>query len=307
MCYYNPLHRSRRFINQYFRLTDQNAKLFTRNHDMCFAEKSARMRPGSRWSAAWSKHWRQCVWLTCQTRTCDTLASRCSKRAARKLPRFGTGDRAKNTHCELSSFGPALFEIWWPDIYLGGPYGPVTDKMYWPELVRRSEKCAGPAGQCLCRGLSLSSSSALPSLPLTRPFFACLPLLLLLFCVPSCFRTLAAFVVVVRSVPRFPFRTGMPVWHTCSWPCPLVFWRSAGLPSLPQLLSTRSLQPVLFDVPLSLSVFPSPHTAPPRYTKLSPWVSFFPSSSMSSSSLWWPINFQPVSGKQPIPLLQCLL
>ncbi len=30
MCYYNPLHRSRRFINQYFRLTDQNAKLFTR-------------------------------------------------------------------------------------------------------------------------------------------------------------------------------------------------------------------------------------------------------------------------------------
>ena len=32
----------------------------------------------------------------------------------------------------------------------------------------------------------------------------------------------------------------------------------------------------------SLSVFPSPHTAPPRYTKLSSWVSFFPSSSMSS-------------------------
>ena len=154
MCYYNPLHRSRRFINQYFRLTDQNAKLFTRNHDMCFAEKSARMRPGSRWSAAWSKHWRQCVWLTCQTRTRDTLASRCSKRAVRKLPRCGTGDRAKNTFCELSSFGPALFEIWWPDIYLGGPYGPVTDKMYWPELVRRSEKCAGPAGQCLCRGLA---------------------------------------------------------------------------------------------------------------------------------------------------------
>ena len=128
---------------------ERKTVLFTRNHDMCFAEKSARMRPGcSRWSAAWSKHWRQCVWLTCPTR--DTLASRCSKRAARKLPRCGTGDRAKNTYCELSSFGPALFEIWWPDIYLGGPYGPVTDKMYWPELVRRSEKCAGPAGQCLC-------------------------------------------------------------------------------------------------------------------------------------------------------------
>ena len=36
-------------------------------------------------------------------------------------------------------------------------------------------------------------------------------ILLLLFFVPSCFRTLAAFVVVVRSVPMFPFRTGMPV------------------------------------------------------------------------------------------------
>ena len=63
----------------------------------------------------------------------------------------------------------------------------------------------------LLSSLSLSSSSALPSLPLTPPFFACLLSLLLLFVVPSCFRTLAAFVVVVRSVPRFPFRTGMPV------------------------------------------------------------------------------------------------
>ena len=33
---------------------------------------------------------------------------------------------------------------------------------------------------------------------------------------PSCFRTLAAFVVVVRSLPRFPFRAGMPVSHKCS-------------------------------------------------------------------------------------------
>ena len=28
--------------------------------------------------------------------------------------------------------------------HIGGPYGPVKDEMYWPELVRRSEKCAGP-------------------------------------------------------------------------------------------------------------------------------------------------------------------
>ena len=93
---------------------------------------------------AWSKHWRQCVWLTCPTPIRATLASRCSKRTARQLPRCGAGARAKSIYCDSSSFGPALFEIWWPDIYLGGPYGPVKDKMYWPELVRRSEKCAGP-------------------------------------------------------------------------------------------------------------------------------------------------------------------
>ena len=47
--------------------------------------------------------------------------------------------------------------------------------------------------------------------------------------------------------------------------------RFAITPPPPQLLSTRSLRPVLFNAPLSLSVFPpSPHTAPPRYTKLSP-------------------------------------
>ena len=44
-------------------------------------------------------------------------------------------------------------KMYWSDIKLGGPYGPVKDKMYWSELVRGSEKCAGPAGQCLCRGL----------------------------------------------------------------------------------------------------------------------------------------------------------
>ena len=38
----------------------------------------------------------------------------------------------KSTYCDLSSFGPALFEIWWPDIYLGSPCGPVKDKIYWP-------------------------------------------------------------------------------------------------------------------------------------------------------------------------------
>ena len=32
----------------------------------------------------------------------------------------------------------------WADIYLGGPYGPVKDKIYWPKPARWSEKCAGP-------------------------------------------------------------------------------------------------------------------------------------------------------------------
>ena len=40
--------------------------------------------------------------------------------------------RAPARKVHLSSFAPALFEIWWPDTYLGGPYGPVKDKMYWP-------------------------------------------------------------------------------------------------------------------------------------------------------------------------------
>ena len=92
-----------------------------------------------------------------------------------------------------------------------------------------------------------------------------LPSLLLLFFIHSCFRALATF-VVFQSVPKFPFRTGMPVSQEL--PCPLVFLRFTGPPSPSQLLSTRSLRPVLFEVPLS--VFPSPRTVPPRYIKLSP-------------------------------------
>ena len=57
--------------------------------------------------------------------------------------------RKKYTH-DWSSNGPPLFKIYWPDIKLGGPAGPVKDTMLWSVLARRSEKCAGPAGQCLC-------------------------------------------------------------------------------------------------------------------------------------------------------------
>ena len=61
-------------------------------------------------------------------------------------------------------------------------------------------------------------------------------------------------------IPMFPFRTCMPVSHKCSWPCPLVFLRSADPPSPHQLLYTRSLRPLLFDIPLSL--YSRLHTLP---------------------------------------------
>ena len=147
MCYYNPLHRSRRFINQYFRLTDQNAKLFTRNHGPCHVLRGEKCPDESR---MFPLKYRMRRDLNTDVSVFDwharpRIATRWrSKRTARKLPRCGTGTRAKSTYYDLSSFGPALFEIWWPDIYLGGPYGPVKDKMYWPELARRSEKCSGP-------------------------------------------------------------------------------------------------------------------------------------------------------------------
>ena len=67
--------------------------------------------------------------------------------------------------CDLSSSGPALFEIWWPDIYLGGPYGPVKDKMHWPGGLKSAP------GQCLCRGLHLRKighANSIPKLELAR-------------------------------------------------------------------------------------------------------------------------------------------
>ena len=88
--------------------------------------------------------WHTWLWLV-------TLASRCSKRTARKLPRCGTG-------------GPRETYILWFVIVRASTIlnllarhisrWHVKDETYWPELARRSEKCAGPAGQCLCRGLS---------------------------------------------------------------------------------------------------------------------------------------------------------
>ena len=62
--------------------------------------------------------------------------------------------------------------------------------------------------------VSLSSSSVPLSL-LNSTILLLSALVILAIFVHSCFRTRAAL-VVVRSLARFPFRTGMPVSHKCS-------------------------------------------------------------------------------------------
>ena len=81
-------------------------------------------------------------------------------------------------------------------------------------------------------------------------FFSCVHTAV--FFGPSCFRTLAAFVVVVRPVPRFPFRTGMLVWHKCSWHCSSVFLRSAGRSAITPSTDLHAFAPACtLAVPLS--------------------------------------------------------
>ena len=105
--------------------------------------------------------------------------------------------------------------------------------------------------------VSLSSSSTLPSLPLTPPFFSCLPSLLLLFFVPSCFRTLAVFVVVVIAKVSVPYKHAGVTQVLMPFSL-LEIRQSASPPLPPQLLSKRLLRSVHFDVPLSPSS--RPHT-----------------------------------------------
>ena len=93
--------------------------------------------------------------------------------------------------------------------------------------------------------------------------------LVLLFFVPSCFRILAAFVVVVRSLPRFPFCTGMPVSHKVLMTFSLLNIRRSVITTSTAL---RAFAPAcaLRRTP-SLSLYPpSPHNTPPKYTNLSP-------------------------------------
>ena len=91
--------------------------------------------------------------------------------------------------------------------------------------------------------------------------------LVLLFFVPSCFRILAAFVVVVRSLPRFPF--GMPVSHKVLMTFSLLNIRRSVITTSTAL---HAFAPAcaLRRTP-SLSLYPpSPHNTPPKYTNLSP-------------------------------------
>ena len=160
MCYYNPLHRSRRFINQYFRFTEQKSPRIQLNNNtnrncLLGASSCASRRKVPRCvsdvrievSCRRDLNTDVSVLVHLIDKSSDSDShhagvSLLQKDCAKTAKMWG-GRRAKSTNCDLSSFGPALFEIWWSD-------GPVKDKMYWPELVRWSEKSAGPAGQCLC-------------------------------------------------------------------------------------------------------------------------------------------------------------
>ena len=90
--------------------------------------------------------------------------------------------------------------------------------------------------------------------------------LVLLFFVPSCFRILAAF-VVVRSLP-FPFCTGMPVSHKVLMTFRLLNIRRSVITTSTAL---HAFAPAcaLRRTP-SLSLSPSPHNTPPKSTNLFP-------------------------------------
>ena len=150
--------------------------------------------------------------------------------------------------------------------------------------------------------VSLSSSSALPSLPLMPPFFSCLLSLLLLFFVPSCFRTLAAFCCCISVCAK------VSVPYRCDTSA-----HDAGPPSPSQLPSMRSHRPALFDVPLSPSS--RLRTLPLLGTRNCPPESFsspparcpaLPSGCLCvalPSSLGY-VSARVCSGKQTVPLRQ---
>ena len=91
--------------------------------------------------------WHAWLWLASRWRLAVAKGQRENCRDVGRAParKVHTVICHRSGHHYLKSGGPT---------YLGGPYGPVKDKMYWPKLARRSEKCAGPAGRCLCRGLA---------------------------------------------------------------------------------------------------------------------------------------------------------
>ena len=128
---------------------------------------------------------------------------------------------------------------------------------------------------------SSSSNSLLSCYPLISPYMPPISELaaLVSFCPPhvtqplSCVVCLNSTILPLSALVTLTiFRTQFFFPHTCSLcccssvRCPLVFWRSASPPSPPQPLSTRSLRPVLFDIPpLSLSISLSLSLSPSLY------------------------------------------
>ena len=117
--------------------------------------------------------------------------------------------------------------------------------------------------------------------PSAPPFIACLFFSLLQFSSSDYSRKLAVSVVVFPSSP----------WSLCC----IVGWVMHELSTFPFSFRNRCLSPITTSTSLhalapacvllriSVSVPPYPQTAPPKYTKLSRWLSFFPASLISRS------------------------
>ena len=119
---------------------------------------------------------------------------------------------------------------------------------------------------------SSSSNFLLSCYPLISPYMPPISELaaLVSFCPPHVTQPLSCVVCLNSTILPLSALVTLTIFrtqffpHTCSLcccssvRCPLVFWRSASPPSPPQPLSTRSLRPVLFDIPplsLSLSLY----------------------------------------------------
>ena len=131
---------------------------------------------------------------------------------------------------------------------------------------------------------SSSSNSLLSCYPLISPYMPPISELaaLVSFCPPHVTQPLSCVVCLNSTILPLSALVTLTIFrtqffsHTCSLcccssvRCPLVSWRSASPPSPPQPLSTRSLRPVLFDIP-------------PLYIYIYMYISLYLSNSLSLS------------------------